>query len=651
MISSTSLCPIPFLGHCDNSRLQMSAKQLAQAVTSLKCEVPKVIGRDFRFLSDSTRLFKYTAATSGELVFQNQDLIGILNNYETSSSFEISPLQQILNCTGLYATKLRHRRHLGPFSPGDILYEYDCFNQGIPTYGYNLWTAYMSFFGFNHEDAIVFSESAADLCTSTKMETLIIPVFTHSLFRLIYDDSNSLGFLPDVGQNIQGFTVAQEARIKGRGHNLINSLKSLNLTDFTKLIHNDSKFDCINISSRIPNGTVFELKIHPNPHIDPSKTMIDSNLESIIERYKNERMKFVRSEVNEFKDLMTQQDGLKVIYNHYMVRNKIEKAGFDFSELMYIIELKITGESTTHIGDKFANRYANKGVISLILPNELRPIAQYSQKPIDSIVGPISIISRMNFGQILEGLIAKAVLKAEENILADSSKITETLLNISKIASTLNDEPYAQSISELAYKTKQHKVIRDQFIDSIKELGLYFEAPAFANFDINKLRMQLQEDFQIKSTEPVILKRKLIQYINEKLKLDISIPHNDIILPNTFVAPIYTIKLKHESAAKSKSRDFGSYKTTNRQPSQGRSRDGIIAQGSRLGQMEFDGLLGHAAVKTMTELRTVKNDSQALKSDLALQIVTTGKYSLPQTNNTSSYTKMLIDSLIEMLNS
>jgi len=60
--------------------------------------------------------------------------------------------------------------------------------------------------------------------------------------------------------------------------------------------------------------------------------------------------------------------------------------------------------------------------------------------------------------------------------------------------------------------------------------------------------------------------------------------------------------------------------------------------------------LGHAAVRTMTELRTVKNDSQSLKSDLAQQIVTHGHYSMKSTGSVTSYTKMLIDSLIEFLN-
>jgi hypothetical protein len=52
----------------------------------------------------------------------------------------------------------------------------------------------------------------------------------------------------------------------------------------------------------------------------------------------------------------------------------------------------------------------------------------------------------------------------------------------------------------------------------------------------------------------------------------------------------------------------------------------------------------------MQELRTVKNDNQKMKVDMTRQIVTTGSYELPQNMNVTSYTKMIIDSLMTFLN-
>ena len=124
--------------------------------------------------------------------------------------------------------------------------------------------------------------------------------------------------------------------------------------------------------------------------------------------------------------------------------------------------------------------------------------------------------------------------------------------------------------------------MKSRFQRSVDELGLYFEAPNFANFNLKELTDQIENDFNVKSNEPLLIPRKLIQYMNDKLKINMPVPADDIILPDIFVGSIYTIKLKQEAAYRSTSRDFGHYKSINKQPSQGRNKDGLIGQGSRL---------------------------------------------------------------------
>lgn len=148
MLISTNLCVIPFLGHCDNARLQMSAKQLAQSLTHLNCEVPKLISHDYHFLSDNTRKYKLVSPFKGEIIYEDDEIM-ILNVYITDSQriIQVYETPIAMQTSSLFTTQLRYRRQLGPFQAGDLIYEYDCFHNGIPTYGYNLWTAYMSWFG------------------------------------------------------------------------------------------------------------------------------------------------------------------------------------------------------------------------------------------------------------------------------------------------------------------------------------------------------------------------------------------------------------------------------------------------------------------------------------------------------------------------
>ena len=87
------------------------------------------------------------------------------------------------------------------------------------------------------------------------------------------------------------------------------------------------------------------------------------------------------------------------------------------------------------------------------------------------------------------------------------------------------------------------------------------------------------------------------------------------ILNDILTLPIYMLKLKQEASSKISSRDFGSYKSSSKQPQQGRSKNGVIANGSRLGQMEFDALLAHNVDRAIRELRTVKNESKTLNKE------------------------------------
>ncbi len=648
MITSLNLCAIPFLGHCDNTRLQMAAKQLSQAITNPSCEVPKVIGENYSYLSNSSNLFKLVSQYPGTIVYLNEEIMIVLYETQYGPLIDTFDVPQIRNCSSLYATKLRYKRGLGPFNVGDILYEYDCFHQGIPTYGYNLWTAYMSFFGYNHEDSMIFSESAAQKCKATKNEVILLPIYTHSLYNMnIY--SGEFGFIPEIGNCVDKQTVSYRSQLKS-GKNIIQQLNMMNITSFTAAIDNNISFNTHEVTTRIKNGRVTDLRIHRIGTNNNKRILIDKKLQIAVNKLCLAYGSKLNDIVTDWEDLLTNDHKKLLLSQHYILQKTVDLSDFDKKELAYLIEIQISGEDDTCIGDKHANRYANKGVISLIIPNELRPYSIHSGQYIDSIVGPISVVSRMNFGQTIEGLISKGISKAENEILKDPSKCSYYLESMAKTSDSLGNVEYSNQIRQFILNLTNPD-IKNQLIHSIQEIGLYFEAPNFANFNLTNLINTVENNFDVQIVEPIRISKKLIKYMNDKLKINMPVPSDDFILPNIYVAPIYTIKLKQLAKTRSVARDFGNYKMTNRQPSQGRNKDGVIAQGSRLGQMEFDGILGHSAMQTMKELRTIKNDCQSLKMDMASQILTHNSYNMPQSNTSTSYTKLMIDSLISFLNS
>ena len=648
IITSCNLCSIPFLGHTDTTRLQMASKQLGQSLSHLNCEIPKVLGSNFRYLNDVSSFFKLIAPENGEVLYRNKDFIIIIYFYPSKEELKVYDVPNIKVCSSLNSVQLRYCRNEGKFNKGDLIYEYCTFKNNLPSYGYNLLTAYMPFFGFNHEDSIIVSEDVANKCKSLRFEHLIIPVYTYSIFKKNYN--SILGFLPDIGQQIDGSIITLKSTSFGN-KNSIPLIKSLNITDFSTIFDNNVNFMSVPIVTKIKNGIVSNIIIHKIC----SKNIIDKKLQDNIEKYyliqEEEKKKIIRRLVEVTGKTFTKYIASK----YYYLLSNIKKLKYNIKDLVYVIELELYSERESTIGDKFANRYANKGIISLIIPNELRPIALESNKPIDYISGPISVFSRMNFGQIPEGMVSKAILKSEETLLNDPSQTYTELRKLSELASVLGDTNYSQEIYSLSEQIKNNKLLQDTFITDVKNNGLYFEAPNFANFDFNQLEKLLNSKFNIHSNEDVLIKRELLLFIKNKLelrnnKINFPLPDNDIILKQIFVAPIYTLKLKQEADSRITSRDFGAYNIINKQPKQGRGKGGTLAQGSKLGQMEFDGLIGHGCMKTIKELRTVKNDAKSLKLDLANQILSSGNYVLSD-KKSPAVIKLIIDGLIEFISS
>lgn len=124
----------------------MSAKQFSQSLTHLNCEVPYVIGNEWRELSKTSALGVSYAEADGEVIYSKNDIL--IEHYPKLNKVNVDRIPPIMKTSSIFGSRLRHSLKKGTqFHKGDILYEYDSFNSGLPTSGYNVWTAYCPFFG------------------------------------------------------------------------------------------------------------------------------------------------------------------------------------------------------------------------------------------------------------------------------------------------------------------------------------------------------------------------------------------------------------------------------------------------------------------------------------------------------------------------
>ena len=245
-------------------------------------------------------------------------------------------------------------------------------------------------------------------------------------------------------------------------------------------------------------------------------------------------------------------------------------------------------------GDKMAGRHGNKGVISEIMPVEDMPYDE-SGNPIDIVLNPLGVPSRMNVGQILEthmGSAAKGIGDKIDLMLKENAKPAE-----------LKDY-----LDKLYNKNAANKE----------------DIQSFNNTDINELAYNLRKGLPIAT--PVFDGAKESE-IKELLKLADLPESGQITLfdgrtGNKFDSPVtvgymYMIKLNHLVDDKMHARSTGSYSLVTQQPLGGKAQFG----GQRFGEMEVWALEAYGASYTLQEMLTVKSDDVSGRTKMYKNIV------------------------------
>jgi len=148
-ITSANLSTLPFIGSCDSTRTQMAAKQMSQVLTHPNCEIPYVISEEYRNVTNTSDLGILIAKDNGHVYFNNSDIIIIY--YKNLKDIVVRNIPIYKNTSGLFSSKLRFSLPQGSnFKKGDVIFSYDNFCNGVPSFGYNVMTGYFNFFGLKY---------------------------------------------------------------------------------------------------------------------------------------------------------------------------------------------------------------------------------------------------------------------------------------------------------------------------------------------------------------------------------------------------------------------------------------------------------------------------------------------------------------------
>lgn len=405
-INSINLSTLPFMGSCDSTRAQMASKQINQALTHPNCEVPYVLSDEYRNFVKNSTFGILIAEDDGKVIFNNNEIMVIYyNNIKDVKVYSI-PYYKITS--EIFSSQLRFSLQKDKkFNKGDIIYSYDCFRNGFPSYGYNVMTGYFNFFGYNFEDSMVVSESFAEKSKSTYCEKVYVPIYEYTLLQpLFQDDSDSLVYFPNIGQKLDsdGLICSQlkantddNTSIADKKNKMLMLFNSLNISDLINIHKNQNltQFSVDHFKSKIKSGTLSGIRVH---RLNNKTTLIDQKLSKQLSMlFDNYVSNFVIPQFNDLRTELGEEYAKQITKNHIVYHNDTKTTNRDaLKNAVYLIEFEVTKETASYDGDKLCNRYAGKGVISLTLPDELRPIALESDMPIDCVFNCFGVFSRMN---------------------------------------------------------------------------------------------------------------------------------------------------------------------------------------------------------------------------------------------------------------
>jgi DNA-directed RNA polymerase subunit beta len=263
------------------------------------------------------------------------------------------------------------------------------------------------------------------------------------------------------------------------------------------------------------------------------------------------------------------------------------------------VKVTIASLRKIQVGDKMAGRHGNKGVISKVLPVEDMPFLP-DGTPLDIVLNPLGVPSRMNIGQILETLLGWACkeLGAKISSMIDGvndpnrwRKVLKEIYdspNISKLIDSLTDEELRRVVEDL-------------------KNGVYVASPVFDGAKEEEIKALLKKAGLPETGTVQLRDGRTGEPFDQKAT----------------VGYMYMLKLEHMVEDKIYARSTGPYSLITQQPLGGKAQRG----GQRLGEMEVWALEAYGAANLLQEFLTVKSDDVRGRREI-FESIKKGKYEL-----------------------
>ena len=503
---------IPFLEHDDANRALMGANMQRQAVPLIRPDAPLV----------GTGMERRTAVDAGDVLVADKagvvtevcaDFVRVANDDGTENVYKVAKFRRSNqgNCYNQRVVATEGER----VEVGTVLADGPATNEGDLALGQNLLVAFMTWEGLNYEDAIIISQRvvAEDMLTSIHIEE-------HEV-----DARDTKLGAEEITRDIPNVSEETLANLDERG--------------------------IIRIGAEVRSGDILVGKVTPK-----GETELTSE-ERLLRAIFGEKAREVRD------------TSLRVPHGEYGIVTGVREidAASDDAELPAgvnrMVRVYIAQRRKITVGDKLSGRHGNKGVISKILPVEDMPFLA-DGTPVDVILNPLGVPSRMNVGQVLELHLGWVASRGWDATAAREA-----------------GEAWTANLPENGIKAEPRTPVATPVFDGVRDNEL-----------MGLLGSTLPTSDGLQLVEPNGKARLFDGRSGEPFPYPISVGY------------MYILKLHHLVDDKIHARSTGPYSMITQQPLGGKAQFG----GQRFGEMEVWAMEAYGAAHALQELLTVKSD-------------------------------------------
>lgn len=636
-VVSVAAALIPFLEHDDANRALMGANMQRQAVPTLRSDKPLV----------GTGIEKAVAVDSGVTVVAKRGgyiqyidasrIVVKVNEDETipgEAGIDIYNLTKYTRSNQNTCINQVPCVSLGePIGRGEVLADGPSTDLGELALGQNMRVAFMPWNGYNFEDSMLVSERVVQ---EDRFTTIHIQELSCIARDTKLGAEEITADIPNVGEAAlskldESGIVYIGAEVKG-GDILVGKVTPKGETQLTpeekllRAIFGEKASDVKDSSLRVPNsttGTVIDVQVFTRDGVEKDKRALEIEemqlkqakkdltaeldiLEAgLFTRVRNlllangfsadkleqmDRMKWLEQSLADeekqaqLEQLSEQLDELRKEFDHKLEvkRNKIIQGDDLAPGVLKVVKVYLAVKRQIQPGDKMAGRHGNKGVISKINPIEDMPYDENGQ-PVDIVLNPLGVPSRMNIGQILEthlGFAAKGIGDQINRMIKEKQEVAKLREYIQK-AYDLGDACQKVDLSTFT----DEEVMR--LAQNLRK-GLPLATPVFDGAEEKEIKGLLELAGLPTSGQITLYDGRT----GEKFERPVTVGY------------MYMLKLNHLVDDKMHARSTGSYSLVTQQPLGGKAQFG----GQRFGEMEVWALEAYGAAYTLQEMLTVKSD-------------------------------------------